>query len=112
MTTDPHEITRFEEPWHAQLFSLTVALNEAGFFDWAEWAETFGALLRAHGLSRELDGGADYFTAWLAALENLLARRALAAPDLVEALRKAWDLAYLSTPHGAPIRLADEPATP
>ncbi len=28
----------FAEPWHAQVFAVTVALNEAGRFAWSEWA--------------------------------------------------------------------------
>jgi len=26
----------FEEPWHAQVFAITVALNEAGVFQWTD----------------------------------------------------------------------------
>lgn len=103
--TDPHEVTRFDEPWQAQLFALTVALSEAGLFSWADWTEVFGATLARHGLNRTLDGGADYHAAWLEALEGLLAARGLAARDQVAALRDAWEAAYLSTPHGQPVRL-------
>lgn len=109
--TDPHAVTRFDEPWHAQLFALTVALSEAGLFPWTDWTEAFGATLARHGLTRALDGGADYYAAWLEALEGLLAARGLAAPDQVAALRDAWEAAYLATPHGQPVRLdpADRP---
>lgn len=105
--TDPHEVTRFDEPWHAQVFALTVALSEAGQFAWGEWAEAFGATLARHGLSRELDGGADYYAAWLETLERLLAERGLADPGQVQAMRDAWEAAYLATPHGKPVRLQD-----
>ena len=105
---DPHEVTRFDEPWHAQVFALTVALSEAGHFSWADWTETLGATLARNGHSRELDGGNDYFTAWLEALERLLAQIGDAEPDRVEALRDAWEAAYLATPHGKPVRLSDE----
>ena len=37
----------FEDPWHAQLFALTVHLNETGCFDWPDWAKRFGATLAA-----------------------------------------------------------------
>lgn len=106
----PHEVTRFDEPWHAQLFALTVALSQAGRFSWAEWTETLGVTLARHGLSRELDGSNDYFTAWLEALESLLARLGDAEPDRVEDLRNAWEAAYLATPHGKPVKLPDEAA--
>ena len=95
----------FEAPWHAQVFALTVHLNEAGHFAWPEWAERFGAVLRRHGLTRELDGGEDYFRAWLETLEGFLAELSIASPEEVEVLRAAWEAAYLETPHGAPVRL-------
>lgn len=97
----------FEAPWHAQVFALTVHLNEAGHFAWADWAERFGATLARHGLDKELNGGEDYFTAWLETLEGYLAEIGMAAPADVADLRNAWEAAYLSTPHGSPVHLAD-----
>ncbi len=97
----------FDAPWHAQVFALTVHLNEAGHFVWADWAERFGATLARHGLDKELNGGEDYFTAWLETLESFLAEIGMAAPADVADLRTAWEAAYLSTPHGAPVHLAD-----
>ncbi|MFK7837244.1 MAG: nitrile hydratase accessory protein [Sulfitobacter sp.] len=97
----------FEAPWHAQVFALTVHLNEAGHFDWSAWAERFGATLKAHGVDRELNGGEDYFAAWLETLEGFLAEIGMAAPADVAALRDAWEAAYLATPHGEPVRLAE-----
>ena len=41
----------FESPWHAQVFALTVYLNEAGHFAWPDWAQRFGATLARHGLA-------------------------------------------------------------
>ena len=95
----------FAEPWHAQVFALTVHLNEAGRFTWPEWVARFSATLTRHGLTRELDGGADYFGAWLETLETLLAETADLAPREVNLMRDAWEAAYLATPHGAPVHL-------
>ena len=95
----------FEELWHAQVFALTVHLNESGLFDWPAWAARFGAKLAEYGVDRDLNGGDDYFTAWLAALEDMLADLSVARPADVETARAAWEAAYLSTPHGAPVRL-------
>lgn len=103
----PHEVTRFDEPWHAQVFALTVALSEGGRFTWSEWTEAFGETLARHGLTRELDGGEDYYGAWLETLEGLMARLGLAEPERVNATRDAWEAAYLATPHGQPVRLGD-----
>ena len=97
----------FEEPWHAQVFALTVHLNEAGHFSWSDWAERFGASLAAHGVSRALNGGSDYFDAWLETLESYLAELDLADPVAVGALKDAWEAAYLATPHGAPVVLSN-----
>ena len=62
-------------------------------------------LLAAHGLTKELDGGDDYFNAWLETLEALLAEQGQASPEQVEQTKAAWEAAYLSTPHGDPVRL-------
>jgi nitrile hydratase accessory protein len=96
----------FEAPWHAQLFALTVHLNEAGHFEWGQWAGRFGATLKRHGLAKELNGGEDYFAAWLDTLEVYLDEIGIAAPGEVALLRDAWKAAYLGTPHGQPVRLA------
>ena len=95
----------FAEPWHAQVFAVTVALNEAGRFDWSDWASRFSTTLRSHGVKRELDGGDDYFHAWLETLETLLTEQGTASPSDIAALREAWEEAYLTTPHGSPVRL-------
>lgn len=103
MTEMPEPV--FQEPWHAQLFSLTVHLNESGQLDWSDWAARFGATLARHGLDRDLDGGDDYFNAWLETLETLLAETGTAAPDEAASVCAAWKRAYLNTPHGVPVRL-------
>jgi nitrile hydratase accessory protein len=95
----------FAEPWHAQLFALTVHLNEQGRFTWPDWATCFGAELKARGHARELDGGDDYFEAWLAALETFLIQRGLAETETLASLKTAWQSAYLTTPHGQPVHL-------
>ena len=96
----------FEAPWHAQLFALTVHLNETGLFAWADWADRFGATLNRHGAAAALNGGDDYFVAWLETLEALLAEHGTAEAADVAALTQAWRDAYLSTPHGARVSLA------
>lgn len=95
----------FEEPWHAQVFALTVHLNEAGHVRWRDWAARFSATLARHGLDRELNGGSDYFEAWLETLEGFLAETGRAEPGAVAEVKAAWEAAYLSTPHGAPVQL-------
>lgn len=98
---------QFDDPWQAQVFALTVALSEAGHFSWPDWTAAFGATLKRHGAVRELDGGGDYFNAWLETLETLLDRTGLADRGAALVLKDAWAAAYLSTPHGQPVRLRD-----
>ena len=95
----------FEAPWHAQVFAMTVHLNETGLFAWSEWTARFSAELADRGLSRELDGGDDYFEAWLATLETYLSRSGIADAVEQSRVRNAWERAYLTTPHGSPVVL-------
>lgn len=95
----------FEEPWHAHVFAVTVSLNEAGHFDWTDWADKFGATLAQHGLTRSLNGGSDYFTAWLETLEHVLTDRGLADAATLATLKADWAHAYETTPHGQPVLL-------
>jgi nitrile hydratase accessory protein len=94
----------FTAPWHAQLFALTVHLSEAGHFSWGDWTQTFGAALKRNGLAKELDGGDDYFAAWLEALEAIL--HGIAGGAEIAALTDQWRRAYLNTPHGEPVHLS------
>ncbi len=98
----------FAEPWQAELFALTVTLSEAGQFTWVTWTEAFGATLRRHGAARDLDGGDDYYAAWLETLEGLLDAAGLAPKSLAADMKMRWEAAYLATPHGQPVRIADQ----
>lgn len=95
----------FEAPWHAQAFAVTVHLNERGAFTWPEWARVFSDVLADHGLNKQLNGGDDYFLAWVAALEQICAVKGLAEAAQLAKLKVAWEEAYLNTPHGAPVQL-------
>ncbi|MEM9968869.1 MAG: nitrile hydratase accessory protein [Pseudomonadota bacterium] len=98
---------RFEAPWHAEIFALTVHLNEAGHFSWSEWTERFGATLARHRGAQMLDGGDDYFIAWLETLERYLTDLGLAEQRRLNDLKAGWRDAYLQTPHGHPVVLRD-----
>ena len=99
--------SKFDEPWQAQLFALTVALNEAGHFAWPDWAAAFGATLKRRGAERAQDGGADYYAAWLETLEGFLDARGHAPTAEALKAKVAWEAAYLATPHGQPVKIAD-----
>ena len=89
----------FAEPWEAQAFAMAVKLNEAGVFQWGEWAETLGAELKA-------EPERPYYESWLAALEKLVeAKGVMSGPERLARV-EAWDRAAKATPHGQPIDLS------
>ena len=88
----------FAEPWEAQAFAMAVKLNEAGVFQWGEWAEALGTELQRHP-------GRPYYESWLAALEKLVeAKGVMTEPERIARV-EAWDRAAKATPHGKPIIL-------
>ena len=89
----------FEEPWQAQLFALTLAMNEAGHFSWPEWATVFGPRVQKASAER-------YWSIWAEALVVLLEKQGVATKEGVEALREKWQIAAEHTPHGEPIVLS------
>lgn len=95
----------FAAPWHAAAFAMTVHLHERGVFSWSDWAAALSRALANDEKAGSLDGSDDYYHAWLAALQDLLATKGVAAPAEIETTMKAWHAAYLATPHGAPVRL-------
>ncbi len=88
----------FAEPWEALAFAMAVKLNEAGIFQWSEWAETLGAELKS-------DPERPYYESWLAALEKLVHAKGLMTETERLARVEDWDHAAKATPHGQPITL-------
>lgn len=73
----------FAAPWEARAFAMVVHLHKLGLFEWKEWADHL-----AHEIGEARDAGAietPYYELWLRACEELLAEKALVAP---EALRE------------------------
>ena len=62
----------FHEPWHAQIFALTVHLNEQGHFDWKDWSKVFGDALSSKGSKDLIINDDDYYSIWLGTLEKFL----------------------------------------
>jgi len=86
----------FEEPWQAQLFALTIALNESGTFSWTDWSNAFAPRFQKSGI---------YWEAWSEAFVALLEERDIADKATIEALKDRWQNAARATPHGQPIEL-------
>ncbi|MEL7299215.1 MAG: nitrile hydratase accessory protein [Pseudomonadota bacterium] len=97
--TDP--APPFDTPWQAQLFGITVALQEKGAFSAAQWADALGAELAGETRS----GNDAYWKAWLRAFEAILAKAKLANATEIADLTRAWQAAARATPHGQPIEL-------
>ena len=70
----------FAAPWESRLFGLTMALLQAGAFDWEEFRTQ---LIAAIGeWERRADRGAwRYYERWQVALERLLAAKHLCSPS-------------------------------
>lgn len=67
----------FEEPWHGRVFGMAIALHQRGVFEWEEFRRSL------IGRIREMERGEKfvYYEAWMAALEDVLAARALVPTD-------------------------------
>lgn len=99
----------FREPWEAQAFAMAVALHERGVFDWSEWAAALTVEIRAAQAAGDPDRGDTYYHHWLAALEKLVATKAVASRAELSVRRDQWARAARATPHGQPIELANDP---
>ncbi len=88
----------FTEPWEAQAFAMAVHLHARGAFTWEEWAAC---------LSSEIHGGEErsYYGHWLAALERIVAEKALTSLSELSDRKEDWHAAATRTPHGDPIVL-------
>lgn len=99
----------FKEPWEAEVFALAVRLQEQGLFTWAEWAETLGDVILQAQAAGDPDLGDTYYQHWTTALERILDRTTMLAPEDVEHRTDRWRRAYLATPHGHPVELSAAP---
>lgn len=95
----------FLEPWHAEIFSLAVALNRKGVFTWSEWVDSFTTAMREVPAEEGEGPETTYYRRWLLALERLAAQRGLSSSEEMARRKEEWRRAYLHTPHGQPIAL-------
>lgn len=99
----------FREPWEAQAFAMAVALHQKGAFTWTEWAAALAVEIKAAQAGGDPDTGETYYQHWLAALEKLVASKALTSAAELATRRDQWDRAAHATPHGQPIELENDP---
>jgi nitrile hydratase accessory protein len=95
----------FAEPWEAQAFAMAVALHEQGLFTWPEWAAALADEIRRAGEAGDPDTGGTYYRHWLAALERLVAEKAVTDAATLGRYADAWGRAADRAPHGTPIEL-------
>lgn len=93
----------FGEPWHAQVFGLSMALAQAGVFTWAKWVETFSTEIKTHPQGATETSEDAYYRQWSEALITLLGELGLMNDVEVRATVEDWRRSYLATEHGKPI---------
>jgi len=95
----------FSEPWQAELFAITQVLVSKGCFTWSDWTDHFTDAVKTADKSDKLFDGSAYYNVWLSALEGFLVSRCLADIKSLGELKDRWVKAYISTPHGEPVKL-------
>jgi nitrile hydratase accessory protein len=102
----------FDQPWQAHAFALVMQLHRAGAFTWEEWVRVFSreiATAPAQPGERVNDA---YYRQWLAALEEIVTLSGLSDRGAMAERADEWRQAYLNTPHGQPIDLANARCSP
>lgn len=102
----------FDKPWQAQAFALVVELYKAGRFSWPEWVDLFSTEIKSSPTLPGESVNDAYYRQWLAALEKMVSSRRLVADGEIPARAEEWRRAYLNTPHGHPILLANAVCRP
>jgi nitrile hydratase accessory protein len=102
----------FAEPWQAEAFACTIQASRQGLFTWNEWVEVFSAEIKAAPERPGEGAEAAYFRQWLAALETILRQKDAATAAEIAEREEAWRQAYLNTPHGMPVELANAARPP
>jgi hypothetical protein len=73
----------------------------------AEEADTLAQRIAAAQAAGDPDRGDTYYQHWLAALEDLVARKGATTAGELASVARAWESAAHRTPHGSPIDLRD-----
>lgn len=82
----PPSSQAFREPWHAQLFAITIALHEGGVMSWAEWTDMLAKEIEARTPDPGSDPEDEHYRSWQAALERLLQSRNLVGGSELKAV--------------------------
>ena len=96
----------FNEPWQAEALAIADTLVHNGMFTANAWSQALGEALRKAEASGASDDQQTYYQCVLTALEGLIAQHSEIDRPAMAAKRGDWEQAYLSTPHGQPVKLA------
>ena len=97
----------FSEPWEAHAFAIAVKLSERGLFKWSEWTNTLAEEIKKAKEQGNPDFGNTYYKFWLSALETILLEKNILKKSDLKSMMEQWRRAYLSTPHGIPVKLVN-----
>jgi len=97
----------FDEAWQPQLLAMVDQLISEGVFSNSLWSETLGENLRAAQAAGKNDDVDTYYEAVLNSFEFLLNQSSNISTESIDDKQQAWERAYLSTPHGQPVKLKD-----
>ena len=95
----------FAEPWEAHAFAIAVKLSEKGLFKWSEWTNSLAKEIKEAKEQGNPDFGNTYYKFWLYALETILLEKNILKKSDLKSMMENWRRAYLSTPHGNPVKL-------
>lgn len=95
----------FDEPWQAEALAIADSLVHKGMFSTSAWSEALGKALRVSEAEGAVDNQETYYNCVLSALEKLIAEHSEIDQETMLTKRREWEQAYLSTPHGKPVRL-------
>ena len=95
----------FAEPWEAHAFAIAVKLSEKGLFKWSEWSDALTEEIKIAKEQGNPDFGNTYYQFWLSALEAILLEKNIVKKSDIKSMMEQWRSAYLSTPHGKPVKL-------
>ena len=101
----------FDEPWQAEALAIADTLVHNGLFSAGSWSQALGEALREAEASGSNDDQQTYYQCVLTALEGLIAQHSEIDRPAMTAKREDWEQAYLSTPHGQPVKLEAQKTT-
>ena len=101
----------FDEPWQAEALAIADTLVRNGMFSAGSWSQALGEALRKAEAGGASDDQQTYYQCVLTALEGLIAQHSEIDRPAMTAKRDDWEQAYLSTPHGQPVKLEAQKTT-